>query len=56
MIVEEFSRQSTELHKKDKQYRLAQRQAKQREEDLCVTQEAITYKAGGFVKTAVQSG
>ena len=36
---------------KHKQYRLAQRQSKQREEDLHVTREGITYEAGGFDET-----
>ena len=36
---------------KHKQYRLTQRQAKQREENLLVTREGITYEAGGFDET-----
>ena len=33
------------------QYRIARRQARQREEDLRVTREGITYNAGGFDET-----
>ena len=38
---------------KHKQYRLARKQAKQSEEDLPVTREGITYRAGGFNETQV---
>ena len=49
--MEEFSKQTTELKKNTNNIDLHKRQSKQREEDLHVTREGITYKAGDFDET-----